>query len=144
MAALGISRLLKKLSFGVATAVCAATKSEAIRQLGGRPMSSREPALTPFPIQKLRNRWEVVVVHDEVVRYIPCESQKAAEAVANSRIFNTRFECRQLREVDPVKVRQCQDALAASGWQYSVIYRRMGNLLDEIAKLGSERSNSAV
>lgn len=104
-----------------------------------------EVAMTPFPIRQLGDRWEVVFIDQGEIPYcVTCETRDDAEAVANVRMFNAMFECRQLRDADAIKVRQCQKALAAYGLQTTVIYRRMGHLLEDIENLGTEHAGSAV
>lgn len=108
-------------------------------------MPMREAAMSPFPIRKLGDGWEVVFIDQGEIPYcVTCETRDDAEAVANVRMFNAMFECRQLRDADAIKVRQCQKALAAYGLQSTLIYRRMGRLLEDIANLGAALSGSVV
>lgn len=101
-------------------------------------MLMHEVAMTPFPIRQLGDRWEVMLIDQgEIARCVTCETCEDAAALANARIFNAMFERRQLRDADPIKVRRCQKALAAYGLQSTVIYRRMGYLLEDIEKFAT-------
>ena len=107
-------------------------------------MSKHDASLNPFPIRNVDERWEVDLIDQgEVRNYVSCDTREDAEAIAASRTFNSMFELGQIRDADANKVLQCRDALAAYGLDSTKLYRRMNFLLEDIAKLGTQQSDSA-